>query len=236
MLPLLGAAVAAPVALDLVQDLGVGVGAVSKRAALPPVTGDLKEACFAGGCFWCLEAPFDRLEGVVATTSGYTGGDEADPTYLQVSGGGTGHAEAVRVLYDPKVVSYEQLLKVYWHQVDPTTVDRQFVDAGHQYRTAIFVYDDAQRRAAEASRAALERTGVYGGPLVTAIEPAKEFWAAEEYHQDYYAKKKLRYEFYRGLSGRDEYLQATWGLLTAPSLRARQADAALDALIAAAGA
>lgn len=168
-------------------------------------------ATFAGGCFWCMEPPFDALDGVHATISGYTGGRVREPTYEQVSTGGTGHAEAVQVLYDPAVVSYEKLLEVFWHNIDPTVKDRQFCDVGNQYRSAIFYHDDEQRLLAERSRARLEREKPFAGPVVTEIAPAAAFWPAEDYHQDYYRKNPLRYKFYRFNCGRDARLEELWG-------------------------
>ena len=168
-------------------------------------------ATFAGGCFWCMEPPYDKLPGVKATVSGYIGGHKADPTYEQVSAGATGHTEAVQVVYDPKVVGYEKLLEVFWVNVDPTVKDRQFCDVGSQYRTGIFVHDEAQRRAAEASRAALEKSKPFAEPLVTPIEKAGTFYPAEDYHQDYYRKNPVRYNFYRTGCGRDARLRQLWG-------------------------
>jgi len=158
-----------------------------------------------------MEAPFDKLPGVVSTTSGYTGGQKKNPTYEEVSSGSTGHAEAVQVVYDPAKVSYERLLDVYWHNVDPTVKDRQFCDVGTQYRTAIFVHDDTQRRLAEASKAALEKSKPFKEAIVTPIVAATEFWPAEEYHQDYYVKNPVRYNYYRTGCGRDRRLEQLWG-------------------------
>jgi peptide-methionine (S)-S-oxide reductase len=172
---------------------------------------DRAEAIFAGGCFWCMEPPFDKLDGVISTTSGYTGGQVDDPTYEQVSAGGTGHAEAVRIVYDPRKVSYEKLLEVFWHNVDPLAKDRQFCDAGHQYRTAIFYRDEEQRRLAEASKQALADSGRLAGEIQTEIVPAGPFYPAEGYHQDYYEKNPIRYKFYRYMCGRDERLEELWG-------------------------
>ena len=168
-------------------------------------------ATFAGGCFWCMEPPFDALDGVVATIAGYTGGSVPDPSYEQVSAGGTGHAEAVRIIYDPERVSYSRLLEVFWHNIDPVTANRQFCDGGEQYRSAIFVHDDAQARAAEASRDALAKSGSLPGPIVTEIVDATKFYPAEDYHQDYYLKNPVRYKFYRFNCGRDERLRELWG-------------------------
>jgi peptide-methionine (S)-S-oxide reductase len=168
-------------------------------------------ATFAGGCFWCMEPPFDEIDGVLATTSGYTGGPEKNPDYEQVSSGHTGHAEAVQVLFDPARVSYQQLLEVFWRNVDPTTADRQFCDRGRQYRTGIFFHDDEQRRLAEASRRTIEESGLLGAPIVTEITPAGEFYPAEEYHQDFYRKNPVHYKRYRAGCGRDETLRRIWG-------------------------
>jgi peptide-methionine (S)-S-oxide reductase len=168
-------------------------------------------ATFAGGCFWCMEGPFDRLPGVDATISGYTGGRAVNPTYEQVSSGSTGHAEAVAVVYDPKKVTYEKLLDVFWHNVDPTTKNRQFCDTGSQYRTAIFYHDEAQRKAAEASRDALAKGKPFREPIVTEIAMAGAFTPAEDYHQDYYMKNPVRYNLYRTGCGRDARLKELWG-------------------------
>lgn len=168
-------------------------------------------ATFAGGCFWCMEPPFDKLPGVLATTSGYMGGTKKNPTYEEVSAGATGHAEVVQVRYDPAKVSYERLLDVYWRNIDPTVKDRQFCDVGSQYRTTIFVHDDAQRRAAEASKAALEKVRPFKDPILTPIVAAGEFWPAEDYHQDYYVKNPIRYSYYRTGCGRDRRLKDLWG-------------------------
>jgi methionine-S-sulfoxide reductase len=168
-------------------------------------------ATFAGGCFWCMEPPYDKLDGVLATTSGYTGGDKVDPSYQEVSAGGTGHAEAVQVTYDPTKVSYEQLLEVFWHNVDPLDAGGQFCDRGTQYRTAIFVHDDEQRRLAEQSKQKLESSGRFQQPIVTEIVAAGAFYPAEDYHQDYYEKNPIRYQFYRWNCGRDQRLAQLWG-------------------------
>jgi peptide-methionine (S)-S-oxide reductase len=166
-------------------------------------------ATFAGGCFWCMEPPFEALPGVLSVSSGYTGGTEKDPSYEQVSGGGTGHAEAVEIVYDPAKVGFEALLDVFWRNVDPTAADRQFCDVGSQYRSAIFVHDAAQRKAAEASLIAVRtRLGV---PVATQIAQAGPFYRAEEYHQDYYKKNPIRYRYYRYGCGRDERLEEIWG-------------------------
>jgi peptide-methionine (S)-S-oxide reductase len=158
-----------------------------------------------------MEPPYDKLPGVVATISGYTGGTKANPTYQEVSAGTSGHAEAVQVVYDPKKVSYEELLEVFWHNVDPTVKDRQFCDGGTQYRTSIFYHDAAQRQAAEASKAALEKARPFKAPIVTPIVMAGTFYPAEDYHQDYYKKNPVRYQIYRSGCGRDARLKELWG-------------------------
>jgi peptide-methionine (S)-S-oxide reductase len=167
------------------------------------------KAVFAGGCFWCMQPPFDHLDGVVSTTAGYTGGQKKNPTYEEVSAGGTGHAESVEVIYDPARVSYARLLEVFWHNVDPLATNRQFCDAGNQYRSAIFYLDENQRRSAEESKAALEKAR--GWKIVTGIVPAGVFYPAEEYHQGYYKKNPLRYKYYRSGCGRDKRLHELWG-------------------------
>jgi len=170
---------------------------------------EMAKATFAGGCFWCMEPPFDALDGVVSTTSGYTGGHTANPTYEQVSAGKTGHAEAVEIVYDPRKVTYARLLEVFWRNIDPLTADAQFCDTGSQYRSGIFVHDATQRKLAEASKeAAAQRLQK---PIVTEITAASQFWPAEEYHQDYYKKNPIRYKFYRTSCGRDRRLEAIWG-------------------------
>jgi len=170
-----------------------------------------EKATFAGGCFWCMEPPFDKLDGVISTTSGYTGGTEKGPTYEQVSAGKTGHLEAIEITYDPAKVSYDQLLDVFWKNVDPTQHNGQFVDVGSQYRTAIFYHNEEQRRLALESRNRLQESRKFGKPIVTEIRPALEFYSAEDYHQDYYIKNPIRYKYYRWGSGRDRFLEETWG-------------------------
>jgi peptide-methionine (S)-S-oxide reductase len=171
----------------------------------------LAKATFAGGCFWCMEPPFEALEGVVSVTAGYTGGTKANPTYEEVSAGGTGHAESVEIVYAPAKVSYEKLLDVFWHNIDPTTPDRQFCDHGRQYRTAIFYHDEMQKRLAEKSKQSLEGSKTLPGPIVTEIVPAGTFYPAEEYHQDYAKKNPIRYRYYRYACGRDARLRELWG-------------------------
>jgi peptide methionine sulfoxide reductase msrA/msrB len=172
---------------------------------------NLSSATFAGGCFWCTESDFEKVDGVVEVVSGYTGGDEKNPTYEQVSSGATGHYEAVQVYYDPQKISYAELLEVFWRHVNPTDAGGQFVDRGPQYRSAIFYHDDEQKALAEKSKADMDRSGVFKTPLVTPIIPLEEFYAAEDYHQDYYKNNPIRYKWYRSGSGRDQFLESTWG-------------------------
>ncbi len=172
---------------------------------------DFAKATFAGGCFWCMEHPFDKLEGVVSTTSGYTGGHKPNPTYQEVSAGSTGHAESVEILYDPSKISYAELLDVFWRNIDPTTPDRQFCDKGNQYRTAIYYHNRGQRQLAEQSKQVLENSKPFHQPIVTQIAAATEFYPAEEYHQDFYRKNPLRYKLYRYRCGRDQRLEELWG-------------------------
>jgi peptide-methionine (S)-S-oxide reductase len=169
----------------------------------------LDTAIFAGGCFWCVEQAFDGVDGVVETTSGYTGGTVVNPTYKQVSAGGTHHKEAVRVRFDPQKVSYPALLNAFWHNIDPLDAGGQFCDRGESYRSVIFVMNDAQRKAAEASKATLEKQ--FGKTVATEIEPAATFYPAEEYHQDYYRKNPARYKFYKWGCGRAQRLEKIWG-------------------------
>ncbi|MGB2817098.1 MAG: peptide-methionine (S)-S-oxide reductase MsrA [Burkholderiaceae bacterium] len=195
--------------------MALAVGAALGQATTPPpksMAGPrVAVATFAGGCFWCMEPPFDKLDGVLSTISGYTGGTVQNPTYEQVSAGRTGHAEAVQVTYDPSKVTYEKLLDVFWHNIDPTVKDRQFCDIGSQYRSGIFAHDAEQRRLAEASKAGLERTKPFQGAIVTEITNAGAFYPAEEYHQDYYLKNPVRYRYYRAGCGRDARLKELWG-------------------------
>ncbi|MEX2525306.1 MAG: peptide-methionine (S)-S-oxide reductase MsrA [Gammaproteobacteria bacterium] len=168
---------------------------------------DTAEATFAGGCFWCMEPPYDKIDGVLATTSGYTGGHVKDPTYKQVTGGRTGHYEAVQISYDPDKVGYEKLLEVYWRNIDPFDDGGQFCDRGPQYRAAIFVHDERQEQMAKESKQGLQEKIENGKRIVTEILPAATFYPAEEYHQDYYRKNSLRYKFYRYSCGRDQRLE-----------------------------
>lgn len=171
----------------------------------------VEKATFAGGCFWCTEADFDKVEGVLRTISGYIGGPEKNPSYEQVSRGNTGHAEAVQVEFDPSVVSYEKLLDIYWKSIDPLTKDAQFCDTGSQYRTAIFYHSKDQKELALKSKKAIESSGRFSQPIVTEITEANTFYPAEGYHQDYYKKNPLRYNLYRTGCGRDAKLKALWG-------------------------
>ena len=184
---------------------------ISKAPSQSANMGTQHSAIFAGGCFWCMEKPFDQLEGVVSTTSGYTGGSKVDPSYKEVSAGGTGHTEAIRIVYDPTKVSYKKLLDVFWVNVDPTTNDRQFCDKGSQYRPGIFTADEAQAKAAKASLASLKTTKPFSDPIKVEITPATTFYPAEDYHQDYYQKNPIRYRYYRGGCGRDARLKELWG-------------------------
>jgi peptide-methionine (S)-S-oxide reductase len=185
------------------------VGAAETRSSVSE--NKLEKATFAGGCFWCMQPPFDKLDGVISTTVGYCGGTEENPTYKQVSAGRTGHAEAVEIVYDPSRVSYTDLLNVFWMNIDPTQKNGQFADTGAQYRTAIFYHNKEQKRLAEASKKELKNTGRFSKMIVTEIVPATPFYRAEEYHQDYYKKNPLRYKIYRYGSGRDDYLVRKWG-------------------------
>ena len=181
---------------------------VSAQDAGKADAGDKKyeTATFAGGCFWCIEPPFDKMDGVVDTIAGYTGGNVKNPTYQQVSTGRTGHAEAVEIIYDPEVVSYDKLLEVFWLNIDPTDSGGQFADRGSQYRPEIFYHSEAQRKAAEASKKKLDESGKFGNPVVVAITEATEFYPAEEYHQSYYKKNELKYKMYKYGSGRQSFI------------------------------
>jgi peptide-methionine (S)-S-oxide reductase len=188
------------------------VSAVSETSDAGAASGPgLEKATFAGGCFWCMEPAFDKLEGVKAVVSGYTGGHKLNPTYEEVSSGTTGHAESIEITYDPAVVSYAKLLDVFWHNIDPTVKDRQFCDVGAQYRSAIFYHNEEQKRLAEASKKALEQTKRFPGPIYTEVVPATTFYPAEEYHQKYYQKNPIRYKYYRYGCGRDQRLKELWG-------------------------
>ena len=210
----LGALVA--IAIGIATALAVSGPRAQASTATGPAPAGLAKATFAGGCFWCVESDFDKVPGVVGTTSGYIGGKTANPTYEQVSNKSTGHAEAVEIVYDPKRVSYEQLLEYFWRTIDPTTKDRQFCDSGSPYRTAIFALDAKQLAAAQASLAKLEKSKPFKEPVVTEIALAGPFYAAEDYHQDYYKKNPVRYKYYRTSCGRDARVTQLWGALPVP--------------------
>ena len=188
--------------------LGVALVATAAEPATKTKTATAT-AVFAGGCFWCMVHPFDELPGVMSVTSGYTGGQKVNPTYEQVSAGDTGHVEAVQIIFDPKQIGYEKLLEVFWRNVDPLDKGGQFCDRGSTYTSAVFYQNDEQKKLAEQSKAAIEKK--LGKPVVTAIRPAATFYAAEDYHQDYYKKNPLRYKYYRYSCGRDQRLEELWG-------------------------
>ncbi len=188
----------------------------AKAVAPVDVPDGMAVATFAGGCFWCMEAPFDELDGVASTISGYTAGHVDNPTYKQVSAGVTGHTEAVQILFDPSKITYAKLLEVFWHNIDPTVKDRQFCDAGTQYRSGIYFHDDAQKAAAEASRKAIADAKTLPGPIVTELMAASRFYPAEEYHQDFYKKNPGHYQRYRRGCGRDRRLAELWGAAAKP--------------------
>ena len=188
------------------SSLTAGESGLALKSSVPTAV-----ATFAGGCFWCMEPPYDNLDGVISTTAGYLGGHKENPTYQEVSTGETGHTEAVQVVYDPAKVSYEKLLEVFWRNVDPTTPDGQFCDRGSQYRTGIFYHDEEQSRLAHVSKESLVRTKPFAASIVTEIVAAGKFYPAEDYHQDYYMKNPLRYKFYRFHCGRDQRLTELWG-------------------------
>lgn len=187
-----------------------GIGFAADTPPARPAPGATATAIFAGGCFWCMEADFEKLPGVIGAESGYTGGNTPNPSYQQVSAGGTGHAEAVRVTYDPAKLSYQQLVDYFWHHIDPTVKDRQFCDVGTQYRSAIFWHGEAERKIAEASRDALLKSGRFKH-VYTEIVAASAFYPAEEYHQGYYQKNPIRYGYYRLSCGRDARVHEIWG-------------------------
>jgi peptide-methionine (S)-S-oxide reductase len=208
---------AIPIVLSLAL-AGVGLAAVlagsgdaSRGGARPSGPSSTAEATFAGGCFWCIEEVFDAVPGVVSTTSGYTGGRTSDPSYEEVAAGRTGHAEAVRVVYDPAVTGYARLLDTFWRNIDPTDAGGQFCDRGDSYRSAIFYHDAEQRRLAEASKRSLEGSGRFDEPIVTTIVPGGEFYPAEEYHQNYYEKNPVRYKLYKWNCRRAQRLDQIWG-------------------------
>lgn len=187
---------------------------ICSLSTTPAGAENLEKATFAGGCFWCMEQPFDSLPGVLSVMPGYSGGTKPDPTYQEVSAGGTGHAEAVEITFNPAKISYEKLLLVFWHNIDPTVKNRQFCDVGDQYRTAIFFHNGNQHRLALRSKELLDKQKLFKEPLVTEISPASTFYPAEEYHQHYYKKNPLRYRYYRYYRyscGRDKRLKELWG-------------------------
>jgi peptide-methionine (S)-S-oxide reductase len=192
------------ISLTILSVMGIDTGHADDNARY-------EKATFAGGCFWCMEPPYDKLDGVISTTVGYTGGHKKNPTYKEVSAGTTGHTEAILIVYDPDKISYDRLLEVFWRNIDPTVQNRQFCDVGSQYRTAIFYHNGAQKERAEKSKKELEESGRFKEPVFTEIGPASEFYAAEDYHQDYYRKNPLRYKFYRYNCGRDRRLKELWG-------------------------
>ena len=173
--------------------------------------GEVAKATFAGGCFWCMEHPFDELDGVISTTSGYTGGHKVSPTYHEVLAGGTGHAESVQIVYDPKKITYQELLEIYWQNTDPTSSNAQFCDHGNQYRPEIFYHSEEQKQLAEVSKKEIEKTKNFPQPIVTRITKASAFYQAEAYHQNYYQTNPIRYKFYRLACGRDARLVELWG-------------------------
>jgi peptide-methionine (S)-S-oxide reductase len=198
--------------------LGLAVSVLSAAGhaqQAPPPTGPngtrTATAIFAGGCFWCMEPPFDKLDGVVSTTSGYTAGTRVNPTYEEVSAGTTGHTEALKIVYDPSKVSYEKLLHVFWRNHDPLTAAAQFCDKGSQYRAGVYYANDEEKRLAEASKAAIVQSGRFKQPIVTEIVAATAFYPAEEYHQDYYIKNPIRYKYYSTTCGRARRLKELWG-------------------------
>jgi peptide-methionine (S)-S-oxide reductase len=193
--------------LAVLLALGLAALATSTNAQTP----NTAQAIFAGGCFWCMEPPYDKIDGVISTTSGYSGGEQADANYHAVSSGSTGHYEVVKVEYDPAKVSYARLLDIFWHNIDPFDANGQFCDKGDQYRAAIFYGNDEEKRLAEQSKAELQSAKGFKKPIVTGILPAKPFYAAEDYHQDYYLKNPLRYKFYRFNCRRDARLDEVWG-------------------------
>jgi peptide-methionine (S)-S-oxide reductase len=210
-----GASIVARTLIAALLIAGISAGGAlaqtTKEKSTAPAARTTSTATFAGGCFWCTESDFDKVDGVISTTSGYIGGKTANPTYESVSAGNSGHAEAVQVTFDPSKVSYAKLLEYYWRTIDPTVKDRQFCDVGSSYRAAIFVHDDEQRALAEASKTALSKNKPFKEPIVTEIVNATPFYPAEEYHQNYYKKNPVRYKFYRLNCGRDARLKQLWG-------------------------
>lgn len=208
--------------MKLLTKFGIGLAAVgaaftfnsvaeTKISAESANGATTARAIFAGGCFWCMEAPFDVLPGVISTTSGYLNGQKKDPTYQEVSAGTTGHTEGVEVVYDPKKISYEKLLETFWLNIDPTTANKQFCDSGSQYRSGIYFVDAAQEKAARDSKAVLDKSKPFKEAIQTEIVAAAKFYPAEDYHQDYYKKNPIRYKYYRNGCGRDARLKQIWG-------------------------
>ena len=197
--------------LSVLVWVAMAFGAWTFYATGPATAATLGKAYFAGGCFWCMEEVFEKVEGVLSVTSGYMGGTAANPSYEEVSAGGTGHAESVEVLYDPATVSYQKLLAAFWRNVDPITPNAQFCDHGSQYRSAIFFQTDEEKRAADRSKEAIEQSKRWNGSIVTQIVPAAQFYPAEEYHQDFYKKSPVRYKFYKYNCGRAQRLEELWG-------------------------
>ena len=194
--------------LSRIAAIFIVLGSIVHAATESPGKTETAKATFAGGCFWCMEPPYDELDGVVSTISGYIGGTKKQPTYEQVTTGTTGHAEAVEITYEPKKISYEKLLDVFWHNIDPLTANAQFCDSGSQYRSAIFYHDETQKNLAERSKKDLQSR--FKQAIVTEIVPASEFYPAEDYHQNYYKKNPIRYKIYRYGCGRDQRLQELW--------------------------
>ena len=190
------------------------VVAVAGRAEQQPTPANTKKAVFAGGCFWCIQTPYDKAKGVVKTVVGYTGGSAADATYEKVSSHHTKHREAIEVTYDPTQISYDQLLDIFWRNIDPTQADGQFYDIGPNYIAAVYYANEEERRMAEASKEKLSKSGKFSKPIVTEILPAMPFYPAEEYHQKYYLKKPADYEAYHTGSGRDKFFEKTWNAET----------------------
>ena len=199
------------IAIAAIMIAGAAQAPAAETGAATGTPATQATAIFAGGCFWCEEAVFDDVPGVISVTSGYTGGTKQNPTYEEVSAGGTGHAESVKVVFDPAKIGYEKLLDLFWHNVDPLTANAQFCDHGSQYRSAIFYTDETQKRLALASKDALAKSGRFKQPIVTEIVAASTFWPAEDYHQSYHKKNPLQYRFYRFGCGRDRRLEELWG-------------------------
>ena len=211
------------ISILLLSVMASGLAACASEPEAPVVSGDeepvgfesapegMHLATFAGGCFWCMEPPYEVLDGVEDVIAGYTGGHVENPTYTDVLGGNTGHFEAIQITYDPDKVAYEELIQVFWRQINPTDAGGQFADRGSQYRTAVFYHNDEQKQIAEQSKLDLEQSGKFDDPIATFILPAKEFYPAEEHHQDYYKKNSSHYQSYKRGSGRAGYLERTWG-------------------------